>query len=212
MDTTTRRFGVAALQHLLGGDDLDMPWRWHRAGEATGIYFEPLAADISQAELLAITGGLVGDNAASRRAVLTLPCSLAELQAFDDAAGLFRDRLQAGAETDQLLDRIGAVDREAGELARAIASGNAGPETAKERRARLLAWFDEEVQTHGEYGAVERVTARERARRPTAHRPNVGNDIRHARKARDEASRRCVSAMGQVVSAFGSPTKPGRKR
>lgn len=216
MDSTARRYGAAALQHLLGDDDLDVPWRWHRAGETPGIYFEPLASDISQSELLAITGGLVGDNAAAPRPVLALPCELPELLAFDAAAGLFRDRLQAGSETAELLERICARDQDEGELARALVSGPAAAETRKERSARLLHWYEEEVQARGKRGATERVTAREKAVRSTAHRPNVGADIRYGRKLRSEAVRERgnVGALGHMVEIIDrerGPKTPTRK-
>jgi hypothetical protein len=216
MDSTVRRYGAAALQRLLGDDDLDVPWRWHRAGETPGIYFEPLAGDISQSELLAITGGLVGDNAAAPRPVLALPCELSELLAFDAAAGLFRDRLQAGSETAELLKRIGAGDQDAGEIARALVSERAAAETRKERCARLLRWYEEEVQARGQRGATERVTAREKAVRPTAHRSNVGKDIKKAREERAEAVRERgnVGAFRDMAASLvheNAPKTPARK-
>jgi hypothetical protein len=63
------------------------------------------------------------------------------------------------------------------------------PETVEERGNRLLSWHDEEVTKRGERGAVARVTAREKVLRPTAHRPNVGKEIRAARE-RQSAARR----------------------
>ena len=216
MDSTVRRYGAAALQRLLGDDDLDVPWRWHRAGETPGIYFEPLAGDISQSELLAITGGLVGDNAAAPRPVLALPCELPELLAFDAAAGLFRDRLQAGSETAELLERIGAGDQDAGEIARALVSEPSSAKTPKEMRAKLLRWFDEEVRARGERGAVQRVYMREKAGRPTAHRSNVGTAIRKARAERAEAVREQgnVGALGfmvEIIDRESGPKTPRRK-
>lgn len=57
-------------------------------------------------------------------------------------------------------------------------------ETAKARRARLLDWREEEESSGGKSGALERVTARERLRRPNADRSNIGKDIRKGRKER----------------------------
>jgi hypothetical protein len=57
-------------------------------------------------------------------------------------------------------------------------------ETSQARRARLLAWCDEEVQARGKYGAVQRVADRE-----GKDRGNVGKAIKMARDERDEARR-----------------------
>jgi len=57
-------------------------------------------------------------------------------------------------------------------------------ETAQEKRGRLLNWFEEETQQRGKLGALERVTNRERERRPRADRSNIGKDIKKARTER----------------------------
>jgi hypothetical protein len=72
----------------------------------------------------------------------------------------------------------------------AVAAHEPTGETAKQRRARLLAWHDEEKKSPaGARGAVERVFVREQVGRPTADRGNIGTDIRKARKERDAAER-----------------------
>ena len=62
-------------------------------------------------------------------------------------------------------------------------------ETAPRRRERLLEWFEVEVEAAGEHGALKRVTTRDRLKRPTADRANIGRDIAKARKERDAAIR-----------------------
>ena len=63
------------------------------------------------------------------------------------------------------------------------------PEAPKDRRARLLLWLEEEAASRGKWGALARVTAREKKRRPTADRANIGKDIRKARAERKESMR-----------------------
>lgn len=62
-------------------------------------------------------------------------------------------------------------------------------ETAKQRRARLLEWFEQEEAKGPKRGALARVVAREKLIRPTADRSNIGKDIKQARKERAAARR-----------------------
>lgn len=57
-------------------------------------------------------------------------------------------------------------------------------ETAPRRRERLLEWFEFEVEAAGEHGALGRVTARDKLKRPTAERSNIAKDIAKAREER----------------------------
>ena len=72
------------------------------------------------------------------------------------------------------------------------------------------------VQARGERGAIKRVHAREKAIRPTAHRPNVGADIRYGMKLRSESVRERgkVGALGHMVEIIereSDPKTPARK-
>lgn len=71
-------------------------------------------------------------------------------------------------------------------------------ETAPRRRVRLLDWFEAEVEAAGEHGALERVTARDKLKRPTADRSNIGKDISRARDERAAAIR-----AGAMFGALG---------
>ena len=62
-------------------------------------------------------------------------------------------------------------------------------ETAPQRRARLLECWESEETASGKHGALARVFAREKERRPTADRSNIGTDIRTARTERAQARR-----------------------
>jgi hypothetical protein len=73
------------------------------------------------------------------------------------------------------------------------------PETATERRVRLLEWHVEECQERGKRGAKKRVYEREKKTRPTADYRNICRDISEGEKARATARR-----AGAVV-----PTLPG---
>jgi hypothetical protein len=78
--------------------------------------------------------------------------------------------------------------------ATALKAADVPAETPKERRARLLAWHDEEATASSERGAVARVTMRETRRRKAlgrtaADRSNVGRDIAKGREERDAAKR-----------------------
>ncbi len=70
-------------------------------------------------------------------------------------------------------------------------------ETAKDRRARLLEWHEEEEHARGKRGALARVVARETLRRPTADRSNIGTDIRKARAERAQ-ERRAGALLGPL--------------
>ena len=65
----------------------------------------------------------------------------------------------------------------------------AAPETAKQRRARLLAMFDAESAAGREHGALARITEMEKRTRLTADRSNIGKDIKKAREERDAERR-----------------------
>lgn len=219
MESNDMRFRRPALQCLLGGSDLGVPWRWNLAHEPAGIYFEPMGGVLTRREMDAVTGYLIGEDR-PQGPVLALPCTLNELLAFEDAAGVFRDRLEAGDETEELLQRIAADNPEAGELARALLKAPGGKETPAERRARLLRWCDEETAARGQRGAVARVFSREKRLRPTAHRPNVAADIRRARQERDElrkagTARPAADPFGAMVADL-SPAlvagKSGRRK
>lgn len=62
-------------------------------------------------------------------------------------------------------------------------------ETTKERRARWLRWKEEAISLSGEYGVVERVTAREKALNPKADRSDIGKGIKLAEKEKMEQKR-----------------------
>lgn len=133
MTRSPKRYDASHLVVLLRGGDLDPPWRWHRAWESPGIYFEPMGGVLTRRELDAVTGYLVGPDRPQGPA-LSLPCTLNELLAFEDAAGVFRDRLEAGDETKALLEWIAAHNPEAGKLARALLKASSGkPSTPRSR-------------------------------------------------------------------------------
>lgn len=71
------------------------------------------------------------------------------------------------------------------------AGGAAGmpPETAKQRRARLLELHDVEVAAGRKLGAVNRIAAAEKQTRPTADRSNIGKAIKKAREERADDRR-----------------------
>lgn len=112
---------------------------------------------------------------------------LGKSEAFTEYASVVKD-----SDINAWLDGIGAGYRFPDAEPESVSTMSAVPdptETAKERRDRLLAWYEEEANAGRERGAVARVTAREKLRRPTADRGNIGNDIRKARSERIEARR-----------------------
>ena len=68
------------------------------------------------------------------------------------------------------------TQHQTGTLAAALVVEAQASETPKQRRARLLDWYDK-----GERGAVRRVYERERLQNPKADRSNIGKQIKKAR-------------------------------
>lgn len=65
----------------------------------------------------------------------------------------------------------------------------AGKETTAQRRARWLRCYEEEVSLSGEYGAVQRVSVREKLINLKADRSYIGKQIEIARNERTEQER-----------------------
>jgi hypothetical protein len=65
----------------------------------------------------------------------------------------------------------------------------AGKETTEQRRARWLGWYEGEVSSSGEHGALERVTAREKLLHPKADRSYIGKQLKVAREERAKQNR-----------------------
>ena len=110
--------------------------------------------------------------------VLSLPCTLDELQTFVACAGL-----------------IGCIDTEV--LAEVLAS-KIEPETPAQRGARLLAWHDAETLQQ-KRGAVQRVFNRELVLNPNADRSAVGKAIKRAQAERDEEKGVGAGMFSQLV-------------
>ncbi len=92
-------------------------------------------------------------------------------------------------EAGQFFVREADVDLVRARFAAGPTSESTRKESPKDRRARLLAWLEEEASSGGERGALTRVFEREKIRNPKADRSNVGKDIKKAEAERAEAKR-----------------------
>ena len=125
---TEKRFDAEALVSLLGesGLDDDLLYRFHLDGEADGIYLRHLDG-FGQLylpdEMRDMTGGLATGLVRHSKPLLALPCTLAELVAFEDSACVFRAHLEAGEETADLIREIASTNPDAGFLADALVHG-----------------------------------------------------------------------------------------
>ena len=107
----------------------------------------------------------------------------------DDEREALREAHRLYLEANSRFGRDDEGVREAAEWLLNAAPVASVRETAPRRRERLLEWFEFEVEAAGEHGALGRVTARDKLKRPTAERSNIAKDIAKARKERATAIR-----------------------
>ena len=104
----------------------------------------------------------------------------------DKARGVWCEAYDLVIEAAQLFGRDDEGIRRSADWLLDVARSTESP---KQRRDRLLRWFDEEALNLGNSGAVERVFKREQRTKPKADRSNIGKAIVKARKERDADTR-----------------------